>query len=168
MPAKYVFLTEAADFTEAQVIKSLLEGMYLHPRFHDEQMRTIASHLGGALGALVIEIPEDEFLKASQALEHLQNESRAQREEEEADPSQEQLLVLSQEFAKKSLLSSIIGCIFLPIIGTFYSMALAIRVLRAERPLSSISKRRLMWAVFFNIIGVYIWIAIGPAYFYKH
>lgn len=168
MPAKYVFLTEVADFTEAQVVKALLEGMHLNPRFHDQQMRTIAPHLGGALGALTIEIPEDEFLKASQALEHLQNETRSQIAEEKNNPSQEDLLVQTQELAKKSLLSSVLGCIFLPIIGSLYSMILGARVLRAERPLSPVSRRRLMWAIFFNIIALYTWLVFGPRYFMHH
>ena len=168
MATNYVFLTEVADFTEAQVVKSLLEGMHLNPRFRDQQMRSIAPHLGNALGAFTIEIPEDEFLKASQALEHLQNESRSQIEEEKNNPSHEDMLVLTQELAKKSLLSSVLGCIFLPIVGSLYSMILGARVLNAERPLTPISRRRLMWAIFFNIIALYAWLVIGPRYFTHH
>jgi hypothetical protein len=166
MPPKYVFLTEVSDFAEAQVVKALLESMHLNPRLKDEQMRTIAPHWGQILGKMIMEIPEDEFMKASQALEQMQDTHRPAVEE--SKKTDEAHLTFTQELAKKALLSAILGCVFIPIICNIYSLVLGYKVIRIERPLTKVSGKRLMWALLFNGIGFSIWLTIGPKYFFKH
>lgn len=165
MPPQYVFLAEVADFTEAQVVKALLESMYLHPRLRDEQTRAIVPHMNQLLGKLVIEIPEDEFMKASQALEQMQDIHRPTVEA--SKDTEEAYLTFSQELAKKALLSAVLGCVFIPLVCNIYSIILSFRVIRTERPLTRVSGKRLMWAILFNAGGFYMWLTLGTKYFLK-
>jgi hypothetical protein len=167
MPPKYVFLTEVSDFTEAQVVKALLEAMYLHPRLRDEQTRAIVPHMSQLLGKLVMEIPEDEFMKASQALEQMQDAHRPVAPVTQQVEAEMQL-TFTQELAKKALLTAVIGCIFIPLICNLFSIILSFRVIRLERPLSRVSGKRLMWAIAFNAFGFYIWLTLGTKYFFHH
>ncbi len=159
MAKNYVFLTECADFSEAQVVKSFLVSMYLHPRVRDEQMRAIAPHLGDSLGKLIMEIPEDEFMKASQALEQKQDAARppATSEEEKIED-----LIRTQGMARKALWNSVLGCILIPLLCNLFSMILGYRVLKQEKPLSALSRRRLLIAIVFNSAAFFFWLTIGP------
>lgn len=148
----FVFLMECADFSEARVAKSFLQSQGLHPRVRDEQLRSVAPHLGDALGKLILEIPEHEFLAASQALEKIEQRSTAVVEtgSEEA-----------QKLAKKSLWNSILGIFVLPVLCNVYSMVLGFRVLGKEMPLSKKSRQRLLLAMMFNALSFYFWLTIG-------
>lgn len=157
----YVFLTECNDFAQAQVIKSYLVSLGYHPKVRDEQTRTVAPHLEQFLGRLLIEIPESEFLGASQALEELEARTRLQITEPEENPHS-----ATQDLAKKAVINAVLGCLFLPLICNFYSMLLGWRVLRQERPLTSLSGKRLMLAIFFNAVAFYIWLVFGFKYFF--
>lgn len=148
----YVFLLECADFSEARVAKSFLESQGFHPRVRDEQMRSVAPHLGDALGKLIIEIPEKEFLAASHALESIEPE----RKPAVVTDSEE-----TQGLAKKCLWNSILGLIIVPVLCNVYSMVLGLRVLAREMPLSKTSKKRLMLAMLFNTVAFYFWLTIG-------
>lgn len=151
----YVFLLECADFSEARVAKSFLESQGFHPRVRDEQTRSVAPHLGDALGKLVIDIPESEFLSASQALESIE----PQPEREPVKDSIE-----TQDMAKKCLWNAILGLIILPVLCNVYSMILGLRVLGREMPLSAVSKRRLMMAMVINAVAFYFWLIFGFKY----
>ncbi|HWU44766.1 MAG TPA: hypothetical protein VN132_15045 [Bdellovibrio sp.] len=157
-----VFLTECSDFAEAQVVKSFLISQGFSPRVRDEQTRGVAPHFQNLLGNLIIEIPEHEFLAASQALEGLDNKRdlKIVSEEDLSD------LSLTQGLAKKALVNSILGCIFIPVLCNLYSMILGWRVLAKERPLSILSRRRLLLAIVFNALGFYIWLIIGSKYLF--
>ncbi|WP_374074401.1 hypothetical protein [Bdellovibrio bacteriovorus] len=153
----FVFLMDCADIGEAQVIKSFLESQGFHPRVRDEQTRSVAPHLGNLLGKLTLEIPEHEYMDASQTLESRERP----RLQVAAETSSED----TQALAKKALWNAILGCVFIPLICNFYSMVLGYRVLRTEVPLSAKSRNRLLWAIFFNSIAFYIWLTIGPKFF---
>lgn len=153
---KYVFLTLAKNFEEATIIKSLLISEGLHPRVRDENIRSIAPHFGQALGKLEIEIPEHEFQEASLALER--NEPPRVIIVEESND-----LEHSQEMAKKCLTNAILGCVLIPVICNLYSMILGFRVLKAERPLSRVSRKRLLFAIGFNSLAFFFWLEFGPA-----
>lgn len=166
MASGYVFLTECSDFSEAQVIKSFLISRHFHPQIRDEQTRSVAPHLGGFLGRLVIDIPEHEFLEASFALEKFQDTQLRVVTEDETPASQQ--LQRTQDLSKKCLINSIIGCILVPILCNFYSLILAYRVLTNEKPLTDLSRRRLMWSVFFNAMGFYIWLIFGARFLHSY
>jgi hypothetical protein len=164
----YVFLTESSDFTEAQVLKSYLQSSGFHPRVRDEQIRTIAPHLQNLMGKLIIEVPEYEFLAASEALENLEKNPRASFRLKIADQeATEERLVLSKELAKKALVNAILGCTFVPLLCNLYSLTLSWRVIRQERPLTAVSGKRLMLAISFNCLGLYIWLTFGMKYFLR-
>ncbi|QLY24075.1 hypothetical protein [Bdellovibrio sp. KM01] len=158
----YVFLTEVADFPQAQVVKSFLVAQGFHPRLRDEQTRAVAPHLEQFLGKLIIDIPEEEFLQASQTLEELQDSHRlkiAGQEEEEL--AKDQALAESQAMAKQCLVNAVLGCVLIPVVCNLYSMLLGFRVLGKEMPLSRLSRTRLVMAFFFNCAGFYIWLTFG-------
>lgn len=153
----YVFLLECADFSEARVAKSFLESQGFHPRVRDEQTRSVAPHLGDALGKLIIDIPEHEFLSASQALESIEPESKPAV----VADSQE-----TQNLAKKCLWNAILGIFIIPVLCNVYSMILGLRVLGREMPLSTQSKRRLFIAMLINAAAFYFWLMFGFKYFF--
>ncbi|MGZ3769652.1 MAG: hypothetical protein ACXVCP_08555 [Bdellovibrio sp.] len=150
----YVFFMDCADFAEAQVIRSFLMSEGLHPRVRDEQTRGVAPHFGQLLGKLILEIPEHEYMQASQLLEGRQEATQPEKTE---IPVQ----IDTEALAKKALWSAIIGCILVPIILNFYSMALGYRVLRSEVPLGKVSRTRLLWTIFFNSAAFYFWLTVG-------
>lgn len=162
-----VFLTECADFGEAQVVKSFLESQGFHPRVRDEQTRTVAPHLQQLLGKLIIEIPEHEFLNASHALESLEKTTPLHVVGGD-DEAREALLTYTQSLSKKCLINAVLGCIFIPVLCNLYSMVLGWKVLAQERPLSAISRHRIMLAIVFNTIAFYVWLAFGFKYFLKN
>ncbi|MGE5086374.1 MAG: hypothetical protein ACM3MG_08760 [Bacillota bacterium] len=165
--SSYVFLTQCADFSQAQVVKSFLTSQGFHPKVRDEQMRTVTPHLETLLGKLIVEVPEHEFLAASAALEEL--EKQHLQVSLSADHDTDDLaLEASQKLAKKCLMSAILGCLFIPVIGNLYSMILGWRVLKSEFPLSKISRTRLLLAILFNSWGFYIWLVFGFKYFLGH
>ncbi|HEX7673041.1 MAG TPA: hypothetical protein VF412_02665 [Bdellovibrio sp.] len=167
--SSYVFLTECADLGEAQVVKSFLESQGFHPKVRDEQTRSVAPHLQNLLGELIIEVPEFEFMEASQALESLQPRLKIVRSESETEVEQQEAAEIhlqhTQSLAKKCLTNSILGCVFIPIFCTLYSMVLGWKVLAQERPLSKVSRNRLAMAIVFNTMGLYIWLVFGLRYF---
>ncbi|MDG0815841.1 hypothetical protein [Bdellovibrio svalbardensis] len=166
--SSYVFLTECADFGEAQVVKSFLVSQGFHPKVRDEQMRAVAPHLQNLLGKLIIEIPEEEAVDASQALESLESRGDLHLVNNEEDQQKEVALALTQNMAKKTLINAVLGCVLIPVICNFYSMILGWRVMAAERPLSRVTRQRLILAVIFNTIGFYIWLGFGLKYFLQH
>ncbi|MNS90120.1 hypothetical protein D3C72_1241550 [compost metagenome] len=172
MSSGYVFLTDCSDFSEAQVVRSYLLSLGFSPKVRDEQMRSVAPHLNHLLGKLIIDIPEDEFFDASQALEKMErpnlsavNDSTATNS---ADEKAEKALTQSQAMAKKALANSILGCIFLPVICNLYSIYLGLKVLKTEKPLSSKSRARIMWSMAFNTIAFYFWLTFGPTFFLRN
>jgi len=156
----FVFLMDCADIGEAQVIKSFLESQGFHPRIRDEQTRNVAPHFGQLLGKLTLEIPEHEFVDASLTLEKRERPTLQIVTEEEP-------VEATQKLAKKALWNAILGCVFIPLICNFYSMVLGYRVLRTEVPLTKVSRRRLMWAILFNSIAFYVWLTLGPKFFFS-
>lgn len=148
----FVFLTECADFSEARVVKSFLESQGFHPRVRDEQLRSVAPHLGDALGKLILEVPEHEFLQASQSLENVER-PREVTSLPSSDPS--------QDLAKKTLLNAILGVFVVPVLCNVYSMILGFRVLGREMPLSKKSRQRLTLAMVFNAFAFYFWLIYG-------
>lgn len=159
--SNYVFLTDCNDFSQAQVVKSYLISLGFHPRVRDEQTRTVAPHFENLLGKLRIDIPGYEFLAASAALEKL--ESSPAPDEQNAGRKDD--LQETQALAKKALANAILGCVFIPLLCNFYSIYLALIVLKKERPLSPKSRSRITWSVIFNALAFYIWFLIGPRYF---
>lgn len=161
----YVFLTVCSDFAEAQVIRSFLMSQGFSPRVRDEQTRAVAPHFGQALGKLTLEVPEGEFLAASSALEKMADEQKSQ---ETAAPDirdvKEEFLLQTQGLAKKALLNAVLGCTLIPLLCTFYSIILSFRVLQYEKPMSSLSRRRLGIALALNALAFYVWLVIGPDY----
>lgn len=153
--SNYVFLMVCNDFTEARVIKSYLESLGLNPRIKDENTRGIAPHFENLLGKLIVEVPEYQFVEASLALE--QKERPALK-----ISNDETQLQRTQSLAKKCLLNAILGCVFIPVICNFISMSMGYRVLRTEKPLSAISRNRLLWAILFNSIAFFVWLTYGP------
>lgn len=164
--SSYVFLVECSDFSEAQVLKSFLESQDFHPKVRDEQFRSVAPHMQNLLGKLVIEVPEVEFLKASEALEKLEISKSKEHLTlaSQADTEQEHQQ-FTQGLAKKAVTNAIIGCIFIPLLCNLYSLVLSWRVVREERPLTSVSGKRLILAILFNSLGFYIWLTMGAKYF---
>ncbi|NUN05339.1 MAG: hypothetical protein HUU57_06230 [Bdellovibrio sp.] len=154
----YVFLTECHDFGQAQVIKSYLESLGFHPRVRDEQTRSVAPHLSQFLGRLTIDIPEIEFMAASEALEA----HEVSRPTLVTDPTEEENLAYTQNMAKKALWNAILGSMLIPVICNVYSMILGYRVLKYEKPFSAVSRKRLFWAVAFNSFAFYFWLTIAP------
>lgn len=165
--SSYVFLVECSDFSEAQVLKSFLESQGFHPKVRDEQFRSVAPHLQNLLGKLIIEIPEVEFLLASESLEKLEiaKPKESLTNASQTDSDREQHLLFTQSLAKKAVTNAIIGCIFIPLICNLYSLILSWRVVREERPLTSVSGKRLIIAILFNSLGFYIWLTMGAKYF---
>jgi hypothetical protein len=168
MSSGYVFLTDCADFSEAQVVKSYLVSQGFSAKVRDEQMRTVAPHLNHLLGKLIIEVPEYEFLEASLALEKMERPNLSVVQAGDVSPENEDPLLRTQALAKKSLSNAIIGCIFIPVICNFYSYYLAMQVLKYEKPLSKKSRTRLFWAVIFNCIAFYFWLTFGPKFFLRN
>lgn len=164
---KYVFLTVCSDFALAQVVKSYLVSQGFAPKVRDEQTRSIAPHFGQLLGKLTMEIPEDQFLAASTALEELENANSVSLAPTPLQQEEDQRAEV-QSLAQKALLNSILGCSLLPLICTFISIFQGLKVLKLERPLSRSSRKRILWSLFFNTVAFYIWLAIGPQYFWKH
>lgn len=162
--SSHVFLTQCADFAQAQVIKSFLTSQGFHPRVRDEQTRTMAPHFEQLLGKLIIEVPEHEALDASAALEALEKENAVNPVQTPEKEAQESALAASQELAKKCLMNAIIGCTFIPVICNLYSMMLGLRVLKNEFPLSKVSRNRLILAILFNSLGFYVWLTFGFKY----
>lgn len=158
--SKKVFLTECTDLSQVQVLKSFLEAQGFHPQVRDEKTRGVAPHLSQLLGKLILEVPEHEFLGASQLLESIEAASPSQNRTEES-----LAFSYSQSLAKKSLWNAILGVILVPLLCNFYSMILGYRVLKIEKPLSPLSRNRLLWAILFNTMAFYIWLMIGPKYF---
>lgn len=154
--AGYVFLMDCADFAEAQVIRSFLMSHGLHPRVKDEQTRGVAPHFEQLLGKLTLEIPEYEYMQASQLLESREKPQVVIITESGYD---------TEALAKKALWNAIIGCILVPVICNFYSMVLGYRVLKNEIPLKPTSRRRLIWAILFNSLAFYVWLVLGPKFF---
>lgn len=163
--SSYVFLTECADFGEAQVVKSFLVSQGFHPKVRDEQMRAVAPHLQNLLGKLIIEIPEQEAIEASQALEALEKRQDLHLVSSEEDQQKEAALAYTQAMAKKTLINAVLGCILVPVVCNFYSMLLGWRVMAAERPMSRVTRSRLVMAMVFNTLGFYIWLGFGLKYF---
>lgn len=162
----YVFLTECYDFGEAQILKSYLQSLGFHPKVRDEQIRTVAPHLQNLMGKLIIEIPENEFLNASAALENLENNPLANtRLKIVGREAAEEHLIFTQGLAKKALTNAILGCIFIPLFCNLFSLALCWRVIRQERPLTAVSGKKLLLAILFNSLGLYIWLTFGVKYF---
>lgn len=161
---KNVFLTICNDFAQAQVFKSYLVAQGFHPSVRDEQTRTIAPHFGQLLGKLTIEIPEDEFMAASAALEQLEEQNRLTLADEPQTNTNEE----TQALAKKALLNSILGCSFVPLICTGLSVYQGLQVLSREKPLTKASQKRILWSLLFNTLSFYIWLALGPKYFWPH
>lgn len=161
-----VFLTECDSFTQAQIVKSFLEAQGFHPKVRDEQMRTIAPHFENLLGKLIIEVPEIEFLAASQALEDFDKVQTANLKLVEPE-EEDSYLLHTQGLAKKALTNSILGIIFLPMVCNLYSLVLSWRVIRTERPLTPTSGKRLLLAIIFNSLGFYIWLTFGVKYFLR-
>jgi hypothetical protein len=162
--SSYVFLTEVTDFPQAQVVKSYLVAQGFHPRLRDEQTRSVAPHLEQFLGKLIIDIPEHEFLDASAALESLQDSNGLKvAGDEEEELAQNQALMQSQAMAKRCLINAVLGCTVVPLVCNLYSMILGFRVLGREMPLSRLSRTRLIMAFFFNCIGFYVWLTLGPS-----
>ncbi|WP_413581840.1 hypothetical protein [Bdellovibrio sp. HCB288] len=159
----YVFLTEVANFSEAQVVKSFLVAQGFHPRLRDEMTRSVAPHLETFLGKLIIEIPENEFLAASSSLEQLED-SQAEKiaEQDETLLLKNQNLQESQDMAKRCLINAVLGCVLIPVVCNLYSMLLGFRVLGKEMPLSQLTRTRLVMAFVFNCFGFYIWLTYGP------
>lgn len=154
--AGYVFLMDCKDFNEAQVVRSFLLAQGLHPRIRDEQTRAVAPHFENLLGRLTLEIPGYEFFEASRLLEeHEKPTVVTVTETWETD---------TKALAKKCLWNSILGLIIVPVICNFYSMSLGYRVLKAEKPLTSQSRRRLFWAVVFNSLSFIVWFTILPKF----
>lgn len=166
--SSYVFLTECRDFAEAQVVKSFLSSQGFHPKVRDEQTRGVAPHLENLLGKLIIEIPEEEAIDASQALESLETRADLQIVNNEDDHRKEAELAYTQNMAKKTLINAVLGCILVPVICNFYSMILGWRVMAAERPLSRVTRNRLVLAIVFNIIGFYVWLTFGLKFLLQH
>lgn len=162
-----MFLTECADFGEAQVVKSFLVSQGFHPKVRDEQMRTVAPHLQNLLGKLVIEIPEVEFMSASEALEGLEKQ-RLEIVRPEDHDEQAAALAITQGTAKRSLINAVLGCVFIPVLCNLYSMFLTWKVLAEERPLSRISRTRIALATIFNILGFYFWLTFGLKHFLQN
>lgn len=162
---KNVFLTVCNDFAQAQVVKSYLVAQGFSPSVRDEQTRTIAPHFGQLLGKLTIEIPEDEFMAASAALERLEEKNRLTLAEE---PQANAQLEETQGLAQKALLNSILGCSFIPLICTGISVYQGLKVLSMEKPLTKASQKRILWSLLFNTLAFYIWLALGPKYFWPH
>lgn len=161
--SSYVFLTEVADFPQAQVVKSYLVAQGFHPRLRDEQTRAVAPHLEQFLGKLIIDIPQDEFFEASSALESLQDSNGLKvAGDEEAELAKDQALMESQAMAKRCVVNAVLGCTVIPLVCNLYSMLLGFRVLGREMPLSRLSRTRLIIAFFFNCAGFYIWLTFGP------
>ncbi|WP_413557387.1 hypothetical protein [Bdellovibrio sp. HCB209] len=160
--SSYVFLTEVRDFPEAQVVKSFLVAQGFHPRLRDEQTRAVAPHLEQFLGKLIIDIPQDEFIDASQALEGLEDSNALKSVgEKEIEQAQEDRLKASQDMAKKCLINAVLGCVLIPVVCNLYSMLLGFRVLGLEMPLSRLTRTRLIMAFGFNCLGFYIWLTFG-------
>lgn len=149
---------DCADIGQAQVIRSYLQSFGLHPRVRDENTRGVAPHFGQVLGKLTLEIPEHEYMEASQALENREQEAPLIIVEEEHS------LIETQSLAKKCLLNAILGCTVVPVVCNLYSMALGYRVLKHEKPLSKISRRRLNIALVFNCIGFVVWLQYAPKF----
>ena len=172
----YVFLTECADFSEAQVVKSYLVAQGFSPQVRDEQMRTVAPHLSNLLGKLTIDIPEYEFLEASQALEKMERNLHVVRDDEEqAEHGEDGVVIIhedttayTQSLSKKALANAIIGCILVPIICNVFSIRLIYRVVTQEKPLSAKSRYNILWALLFNTIGLYFWLTTGPSLLKNH
>ncbi len=158
--SKKVFLTECSDLSQVQVLKSFLEAQGYHPQVRDEKTRGVAPHLSQLLGKLIIEVPEHEFLGASQLLESIESESAPT-----IRPDESLAFTYSQNLAKKAMWNAILGVILIPLLCNFYSMILGYRVLTMEKPLSPVSRNRLLWAILFNTMAFYIWLMIGPKYF---
>lgn len=152
---------DCADIGEAQVVKSFLEAQGFHPRVRDEQTRSVAPHFGQLLGKLTLEIPEVEYMEASLAMEK-QEPRRVQAVSSVSAVSE---IEQTQKMAKLAMWNAILGCLLIPIICNFYSMRLGYRVLKTEVPLSRVSRNRLLWAILFNSIAFYVWLAIGPKFF---
>ncbi len=157
-PGEYVFLTDCGDLGEARVLMSYLESLGLHPRARDLHTRSIASHLSSALGKLTIEVPAYEFMEASRALE------KREVPIQEAPPAEETHLTWTQGLAKKSLNSALIGLVVFPILPNFYSMVLGYRVLKSEKPFTSVSRNRLFWAVVVNSVTFIFWFMYFPQF----
>lgn len=166
--SSFVFLTECSDFAQAQVVKSFLVSQGFHPKVRDEQTRAVAPHFQNLLGKLVIEIPEEEALEASQALEVFEKKSPLHLVCDEEDFSKEAKLNHTQAMAKRTLVNAVLGCVLVPLVCNLYSMTLGWRVMAAERPLSRVTRQRLALAMIFNIIGFYIWLTFGLKYFLQH
>lgn len=156
----YVFLTECQDIGQAQVVKSYLESLGFHPRVRDEQTRTVAPHLGQFLGRLAMDIPEIEFMAASLALEERENATNLSV----VDETEDQSLTYTQSLAKKAMWNAILGCFLVPLICNIYSVLLGFRVLKYEKPLSAVSRKRVLWALAFNSFAFYIWLTIAPQF----
>ena len=152
-----VFLTEANSFEQAQVIKSLLKSNGLHPHFRDENMRSIGPHLNPMMGRIIIDIPEIEFLLASQILEQHELEKKSESQPDKKSKVEEQ-----ENLAKKVLISSILGCLILPIAASIYSMILGFRLLKTQPPLNKVILRRLALAVLFNSLALIYWLTFLP------
>jgi hypothetical protein len=167
--SSHVFLTECSDFAQATVIKSYLMSQGLHPRVRDEQMRAVAPHLEQFLGKLIMEIPEEEFVTASEALESLQDSNKLRTaDEEDALQAKDAALTESQAMAKQCLINAVLGCIIIPVACNLYSMILGFRVLGREMPLSRVSRTRLLMAMGFNALGFYIWLTFGFKFVLHH
>ena len=155
-PSEFVFLADCGDLGEAQVLKSFLEAEGFHPRVRDLHTRTVASHLGTALGKLTLEVPDDEFIAASQTLE------KRVVPITEAPPAEESHLVWTQGLAKKAMWNAVLGMVIIPLLPNFYSMALGYRVLKTEKPISGTSLNRIFWAIVFNSITFVVWFVYLP------
>lgn len=154
----YVFLMDCADFSEAQVVRSYLLSQGFHPRVRDEQTRSVAPHFGQLLGRLTLEVPEAEFLSASQALEKFEKPPLAVAEEEQDAHS-----VALRMMGRRAVWNAILGMFILPIACNIYSLYLSFRVFRAEFPIASQNKRYLLWASIFNCLSIYFWLTIAPS-----
>jgi|GEM_PF-1428338 len=167
----YVFLTECADFSEAQVVRSFLIAQGFSPKVRDEQMRTVAPHLSNLLGKLTIDIPEHEFIEASQALEKMERNLHVVRDNEVVEETEDGFVIIqedttayTQSLSKKALANAILGCILVPIICSIFSIRLIYRVVTQEKPLTPKSRYNILWALMFNTIGLYFWLTAGPKF----
>ena len=163
----YVFLTQCTDFSEAQVVRSYLISQGFSPKVRDENMRTVAPHMANLLGKLVIDIPENEFIEASQALEKMDRKLFVVEDEQEVGEDGVQIIhedttAYTQSLSKKALANAILGCILVPIICNVFSIRFIYTVLTTEKPLTSKSRSNILWALMFNTIGLYFWLLSGP------
>lgn len=150
-----VFLVEANSFSEAQVIKNLLVSQGLNPLFRDENIRTIAPHYEHLFGKIIIEIPDHEFIEASQMIERMIDENRSRSSTENLDNSSSSI-----NYARKSLNMAVIGVFLLPMLGSFYSTILVFRAFKKSKFLNKQELLQTFAAMMINIFACCFWLIV--------